>query len=417
MHPLTPGAGAWLALAAVQAAPAFDVRDCPISGPQRTGDEIWVVSITPGEQPFGYLGHTGVWIRTLSPKRNTWVEFGVVNSGRQAPGPALVLGTLEATWGARSIGGAANRITWQGRSAYAQRLDLSAQELDQLAQRLIQHGEAADRQWTPFHWADRSCATAIRDELDDVLGGALASQPAADVHTRPRAEVARHLASHRWAWWPLMLMVGAEADRPIGAFEAAFVPERLAGLLADASHPVHGRPLVRETCTLVRDGSSFAASSDPTGRWWALVLGLASALWLGIWGRPWHRPGPRRVLGLSTMGMGALLGSLGTISWALAALSSLEVLGSNAAWALMHPGAWLWIWVGWAWIRRGLGPRPRTVALALVGAALGLGPASAQVLGQDALVAWMVFLPGLATLGLLAWRTPARGSSDPAGPA
>lgn len=369
------------------AAFAFPVTDPDACAPARlrTGQrELYLISTSPAGEPFSYIGHAALWIRDPGKRLNHIFEFGAINSDKQEPLSALLLGNLSCWW---LRGGIDRRLAWYektGRRVIAQPFVLPDALQGELIDRIYAVNGTLEQSYT-FDWRTRNCATEIRDILDDVLDGQLSEKLAVPAPLTPRQEVLRYVAAHPWAWLGLHLQAGPDVDVPITRWQAAFIPERLTEVLMDTPVTLPDGaqvPILGEPCLLNGGAHDWAGPTPPN---WNPRLGAIGLLLAGIVGGAGRgeRRALRRIAGGALIGIGLLGGLLGTASIALWMASSLTVYGPNENWWLTNPATFLLIPAGraairgdWpAWLRRGL---VGLLAAASAGLLLDLTPLTRQ---------------------------------------
>jgi hypothetical protein len=374
--------------------------------------EQYLVTVAPGDAPFSYLGHTGLWIRDKERGIDHVIEFGEVDA-RQDPASALLLGTLRSRWRVRPISEEVRSYVRSGRRATASRIELSPAVEQRLLTGVYGAAETAGEAASPFHWRERSCATAVRGLVDGALGGALAQALSTPAPLSPREEVVRHLARVPWAAVGWTLLAGTPADAPQSRYDAAFTPVRLQEALDEQ---VLGwpdgstRPLLAPPCLLNGAVDTAPPPEPPDASLPAGLVGLGLGLGLGLLG--WRRP---RAAGVVVAAAGVVGGALASVALGLALASELSVLRPNRNWLFLHPLLLALVPMGVAWAR---GRRPAwgwpvaagLAGLAIVGLPLALVPAWPQ---GDHVAFLLVVLPGLLATAWLAARRRPDGRAPP----
>jgi hypothetical protein len=239
-----------------------------------------------------------------------------------------------------------------GRAVFRQILPLDDATAARIAVALAASAEEHVKYYR-YHHFDDNCTTRIRDIIDRATDGRL---------SRERSD--RVLTFRQWARqgfagdWPLLaaveLLLGRSADRRTDSWQAMFLPSELRAEVARVftAPPVlivAGRP------------------RPPAGATWlglfAYVVGgviLAFALWLGT--RLGRRP---YLAALSTVGF--VLGLVGTVLWALAALSTFPELTRNEALLAFWPTDFALPFLGGRRLRRYLDVRLVVLGLVVLG--------------------------------------------------
>ena len=398
----------WLIGAAVAftevAPPACELDGAPPGAP-----ELYLITASPGAQPFTFVGHASVWLR--DPQRgldHVW-EFGVIDSRKQEPLSSLLLGTLVCTWHVPHVRREIRDYRRLGRTAVAHRLHLPAESEERVIAELLAIRADPDRPYR-FDWRRNSCATRVRDILDEALSGALQRAWSTPAALTPREEVLRHVAPVGWAWLGLQLLGGADTDRPQSQWEAGFIPLRLAQNLAETPLGRGGSPLAAEPCTLHAGEHPWPAPAPPQRGLWMALIGLTAGggmAGLAGWGR--RRRAPRVLGGLVYALLGALLGLIGLVELALWSLSTLPDFGPKQSSLLISPFSAVLVPLGLAWA---VGRRPgwgRVATRALVALA-GLSLLGCLLPLSDAEPIGLVLLLGPVLVASVRWAaspTPA----------
>ena len=393
------------------AAPASCDLDTPPEAPA-----LYVLTASSGDQPFMFLGHSSLWLR--DPDRgldHVW-EFGVIDSRRQEPLSNLLLGSLLCSWEVRPARRERRDYRRQRRRVIADRVDLSAAQLDAVAETLL---EIQAQKGTPerFDWRRNSCATKVRDVLDAQLGGRLQDALTAAAPASARSDVLRHVEHVPWAWAGLHLLAGPSSDAPQTLWESAFVPLRLREVLG----PVGG-PDGPETAGLLAEACTFQTSSRAgppprrtrrTGVLWCVGLALGGVV-AGLAARGRSHRTARVLAGAAVSALGLLWGALGTVLLGLWAASALPVFSANQHLLLASPLSLGWMGLGAAVVRGRVSPWGRRWAhglavFGLVSVGLCLLPAAPQ---DAAELTGVLLPPVLAAWAAVVW-TPRSPLADP----
>lgn len=394
----------WLPVALGQHALDGSAPPCDTSTLSFGEREQYLVSSAPGEQAFSYIGHVGLWIRDGQRNIDHIIEFGAINSQRQEPLTALLLGDLQCSWRVRPFQKEFDYYARADRLAVAQRIELPPEMEWAFVTQIYDAAAQAGDETFLFHWRKRSCASELRDILDRATDNQLSAQLPGMAPLSARGEVLRHLARVPWAWFGWSLFAGAQVDQPISVWDSLFVPRRL--VLAANDWTVRWpngdeRPLIAETCTIFDGQDNWPASSPPdhTLRLWLAGLLLGGGV-AGLGKR--HR----RVVGAGVAVFGLLSGLLGTAGLVLFGLSTLDAYGPNRNWLFINPLNFALVGLGISWMRRrspwwGWPVSAALAALAALGLPLWLVPLWPQA---DHLGFLGLMLPGLVAVAWLSRR-------------
>ncbi|HEX6839281.1 MAG TPA: DUF4105 domain-containing protein, partial [Polyangia bacterium] len=232
-----------------------------------------------------------------------------------------------------------------GRAVWRQTLPLSPDEATRVAAALAASAEGSAKYYRYHHFND-NCTTRIRDVLDRATGGRLS-----------RDRVDRKKTFRQWARdgfagdWPLLaaveLLLGRTADRDTDSWQAMFLPSQLR---AEVTRRFGAPPI-----TIVPGRPRPPAGATWLGLFAYAVAGALLALVVLL-----HVRTGRALAAI-------VLGLVGTILWALAALSTFPELTRNEMLLSFWPTDALLPWLG----RRYLAARLIVLALVVV-AHLGL---------------------------------------------
>jgi len=370
---------------------------CVMAGPKEP-PELYLLSIAPGGDLFSSMGHTALVFSGGERSQPMVFDWGAYDSHRPDLFAAFLTGELSYYLAARPLHVMQRGIQAMDRSAIAQRIEAPPERIEALYSQLLIEAQPANRDYL-YRWSDANCATKARDAIDGLLDGALHTALDHPVAHTARFEASRHL----WRWpvpaFAWRFITSARLDRPLSAWEATMLPERLEQSLA---------PLATETCELHTGRYSWAPKTPPPQWPWALpgalgVGALAAAV----------RTGRRRVAGALVLLCGTILSALGLGSLAVWGLGGLEGVGPTENWAMAGPQSTVLVGAG-AWMLLG-----RPVGAGLSAASLAVGAVGLGVFLFDALPQHqsngdivLALLPGLlASVWTVHWfakRAPPR---------
>jgi hypothetical protein len=346
-----------------------------------------LVTYGPGDPLYARWGH--VSIRLIDPALGLDQVFNYGHAVVEGPGFLwdFIRGEAEYLLVTRSWSDEVERYRRLDRTVVRQPLALSQPALEALARHLFWNARRENRAYRYDHLFD-NCATRLRDLLDEATGGAVRrAADASELRSSFRAyslEAARGLLPMAVG---IDLIGGPHQDTPIGAWEAAYVPERLRELLSatrverdGALVPLAGEPVV----VYERQARPALRGSPQRGRLVVLAWGLATALLVvatRLGGSALARLG-----GLALLGGGAVLGLFGVVLWGLLGTATIPDLVWNESALVYFPtdlalallGA-RWLWTG----RARVGRLGRTYAGLHVAALLVLAAAHAVGLAEQ----------------------------------
>jgi len=159
----------------------------------------------------------------------------------------------------------------EGRSLLVQRLALSPARAEALAAALSMNSLPANAAYR-YDYSRDNCTTRVRDALDRALDGALRRTLAGDTKRTYRDHALRLTADHPLFAFLFDLGLGASADRPLSAWDDAYLPDRLAEAVRAVRVP-EGGPLVEKE-ELAYDGLRAVRRDPPLRAPWFALKGV-----------------------------------------------------------------------------------------------------------------------------------------------
>jgi hypothetical protein len=224
----------------------------------------------------------------------------------------------------------------QGRAVREQQLAMGAGARGALLA-FLEWNALEENKYYRYDYYRDNCSTRARDALDRVLGGALrrALEPMPTTSSW-RSSTERLTASVPWAYAGISVALGRNADRPLSAWDEAFLPVRLARALDTLSViRADGRPskLVHTAIQLVPPTRPAEPEVAPAWSWWK-SLAVAVVVWTLCW----------LVARFAALGIGVtavwylVCGLLGTALLLAGTVTKHQpYMGSNASLALVNP--------------------------------------------------------------------------------
>ncbi|HSF04161.1 MAG TPA: DUF4105 domain-containing protein [Methylomirabilota bacterium] len=307
--------------------------------------EVYLLTYEPGDELQTMWGHVALRVRDARTGTDLVFDWGLVDAGNPfALIARFLVGTPTYHLSVQAYSDMVRAYAAESRTFRQERLTLDRLESTRLVHRLAWNARPEHRPY-PYDMWRRNCVTQIRDLLDEAVAGRIADRLWATRGNGTRRELLRSALRP----WPLVargldVVLNAEVDRPLSAWEEVFLPEKLREQLravpasADAAAPAAsllgesepliaapGRPRLR------RSGGYLVAS----GLGALAIAGLAHAT----------RLTPRRlnvrIVGAGVFGFGflsALLGTLMVFAWI------------TSPHTLLHHNANLWLFWPLDWV-------------------------------------------------------------------
>ena len=410
-----PAAGA-LPAVAVEAARAAMADTA--AGAQLT---VAVLTVGQGGAVWEMFGHNLLWIRdTVTGEQAAW-NWGMFSFNEPDFLQRFLLGDTRYWMQGEDVASTLEYYASVGREMVAQELALTAAQKAALLA-FVRTNAREDAKYYRYDYFLDNCSTRLRDALDLVLDGALAASLRADTtaHTF-RSETLRLVGRDAWLTLGIDFALGVPADRPLTAWETAFVPMRLRDALATVRVPDGAggmRPLVQRTGTVVPATRPQAADRFPASQLPWRVIGFAAVvLVVGL------------VLGRRQAARGGYIaGAHRVFAVVVHAVLGALAMAALAMWLFTRHSFWAWnphllivtplsLVIAATVALRGARPMPRWVLAyhaTLIGGALavGLGTALRSVLNDDAPgavfslwahAAWMLHLGAVLPLAPWPW--------------
>jgi hypothetical protein len=360
---------------------------------------IFLVTLSPGAQLWSAFGHSTLWVSDGRTGRDESYNWGTFDPNQPNLLGSYLNGTLRYWLNVEPYARDLHRYNKvQDRTVTAQRLDLPEKELETLLELVKEERKPENREFI-YHWVRNSCATKIRDRIDEALGGQLYRQLDVGVDATLRQEALRHLWNKPLIWFGWNYIASSWVDRPSSKWELMYSPVMMKEAADEASilwPDGSEKPLVSYTCT-AKGGLEWAPEEPPSWSLHLFAIGSGCGLMLGLlsWmtrkraGRP--RAG-RYIVGAAISAIGTGAGLFGLVHAGLF-WSALEGLHPNANQLLCSPLHLAWIPAGIAIMRGRRGWPTKAVGGGAVLAALALLIKLSPLGTQDNLPLISLFLP------------------------
>ncbi len=216
------------------------------AAPRRSELVVSVLTMGPGDPTFSKFGHNAILIKSPQTGHGLVYNFGTFTFSS----PTLVSDFLNRRlnyWlSVEPIEETISDYRAQNRTLVEQELALAPEQAEELARALAVNARPENRLYRYDYFLD-NCSTRVRDALDRVLGGALKASAGSRATYGFRDHSLRLTADDPLLYLGLDFGLSGYADRPVGEWEEAFLPEKLAALLrrTELRTGDHQQPLVR----------------------------------------------------------------------------------------------------------------------------------------------------------------------------
>ncbi|HEV8548471.1 MAG TPA: DUF4105 domain-containing protein [Polyangiaceae bacterium] len=372
------------------------------------GYRVSVLTMGPGDAFVTLFGHDALLVERAGLPPLVY-NFGMYTEAAIAPHHVLG-GTLRYYLEAATLPATLAVYRAENREVVRQTLDLEPARAERLARALSLNTLPENANY-PYDFARDNCTTRVRDALDRALDGALRRALSGPAKLTYREHALRFTARDLPLYFLFDLGLGRPADRPLTAWDDAYLPDRLKSALRTVhlDGPSGSRPLVSSESVLEPARRAEVLSVPKVRAPWHAFVGLAlggALLALGA--------GARRAARIAFGVLGALLG----LFVGLLGVCVLLLLGTHVHPAthqnynaLICPALALWLTVPASKValgRAGAGAQLAR-ASAVVAAVSVLGVVAAALAGQDSLRVALLLTPPLTALSIAsrrALRTP-----------
>jgi hypothetical protein len=258
---------------------------------------VYLVTFGPGPMLWERFGHNALWIRDIVTGNGQAYDFGRFDFRGERFFLNFAQGRM-LYWMGRDDGVALiNFYIRMQRSAWLQELALSPRARSRLRDMLETDYQRDLGRYRYDYYRD-NCSTRVRDAIDSVVAGAIrGTLDTIPSGTTYRFHTRRSLQHNALEYFGVTASLTAAADRPISAYEEAFLPMQLRDHLRQVQVPgPEGRtvPLVKAEIAL--SASDLWLVPDSPANWTVrfllaglllagALLGLGASASTSVWGR------------------------------------------------------------------------------------------------------------------------------------
>jgi hypothetical protein len=266
---------------------------------------VSLLTMGPGDELFTRFGHDALLLEREGLPSLVY-NFGMYTPESITP-PRVLSGHLRYFLNVEHYGPTLGQYRREQRSVILQRLALAPAAAERLAAALSENSKPANAAYR-YDYAYDNCTTRVRDALDRALDGGLRRALGGKVRTTYRDHALRLSVGDLGVYLAFDLGLGSPADRPLSAWDDAYLPDRLAEAVRHVKLP-SGAPLVIAEEKLF-DGSWSATPTPPQRLPWFLLSGLAGGALCLVLGRRGGRP-EEVALGVVAALFGLVTGAVG----------------------------------------------------------------------------------------------------------
>jgi len=278
------------ALAPLPAAPRQTAQDSTRQAAQDSARQafspaslrVYLMTMGQGDEVWEKFGHNAIWIRDESRDIDVAYNWGVFSFEQPGFYRKLVRGDMLYMMQAYDGVQMANAYADANRTIWLQELNLTPGQKLELLRFVEWNNQPENREYRYDYYRD-NCSTRVRDALNRVLGGDLQQQlEAMPTNSTYRTETQRLTAAEIPAYTGLLLAMGHPVDRPLNAWEDAFIPMRLMESITKVTVPGPDGPLplVLSDAVVFRSDRALPPAGPPDRRLGYTLAGTGFGLLL-----------------------------------------------------------------------------------------------------------------------------------------
>jgi hypothetical protein len=258
--------------------------------PQPPGSEltIYLMTMGPGDPVWERFGHNAIRIVDASRGTDSVYNWGTFDFAQPNFIGRFMTGNTEYWLQSDGMAETVAAYRYYNRSMWVQELDFTPTERAAVRDFIAWNAQPEHRYYRYDYYLD-NCSTRVRDIIDRAVGGQLKTALTARLtNTTYRFHTQRALAPEGVVGLATNVALGELADRPISAWETAFLPEQLqeqVRSLQVKSADGSTHPLVRNEQQLFAAQRPALPASPPDQMVRNLALGAVIAALLALLAR------------------------------------------------------------------------------------------------------------------------------------
>jgi len=189
--------------------------------------EVFLVTVGPGDLVWERFGHNGLVIRDMESGFNRIYHWGLFSFESENFWPRYIRGEMLYAMGSIGADAFVQFNVQSDRDIWIQKLNLSTVQKNKLARFLRENDTDENRTYRYDYYLD-NCSTRVRDAIDQVIGGVIASAlQGKETGESFRSHTRRLLQGLPMAYLASQLVLGNPGDRDISIWEETFTPMAL----------------------------------------------------------------------------------------------------------------------------------------------------------------------------------------------
>jgi hypothetical protein len=250
--------------------------------------EVYLLTMAQGDEIWELFGHNALLIRDRATGDDLAWNWGLFDFQQEAFIPRFLRGTMEYGMGPARLEPFLAGYAAANRTVYANEILLTQEEAAAL-DTFVRWNFQPENRWYVYDYFRDNCSTRLRDALDGVLGGAIfAALGELQTTETYRWHVHRLVQESAWLDQGISFMFGTGVDRPLTAWETAFLPMELMRHLEAIDRPDGQggtRPLLGGRQVLFQSTRTPEPSSPSGFSFLWIVAGFGAAAGIGWLGR------------------------------------------------------------------------------------------------------------------------------------
>ena len=220
--------------------------------------EISLLTCAPHDEIYSLYGHTAIRIEDPTQHLDMVVNYGLFDSSAPYFVLRFIFGLTDYSMGFTSFERFCQEYSYYGSEVTQQKLSLTAADKAEIMAAISVNALPENVVYRYNYFYD-NCTTRARDMLVDHLGGKVCYHTAPTPSVSFRDLVHECTAGHPWARFGNDMLLGLQADRPIGLRQQQFLPRNL---MRDFAHATIvdekgvARPLVSNEAVVVEPRTS-----------------------------------------------------------------------------------------------------------------------------------------------------------------
>ena len=216
----------------------------PLKGKGQDSLRWSLLTCQPSQEIYQLFGHTALRCENYTRKVDLVFNYGMFSFNTPNFVMRFVKGETDYLLGVEEYADFLQNYKRRGSGVIQQTLNLTQEEANKLWQSLLENARPENRVYR-YNYFYNNCTSKARDMVEQCLGGKVV-YPETKSGKSFRSIIHEYTKGSDWDELGIDLLLGQEADEPIGAREQMFAPFYLSDYIRDASIEKDGesRPLV-----------------------------------------------------------------------------------------------------------------------------------------------------------------------------